>query len=157
MRTGECAGRMRDGRSVTMRDEKMVADLPENIRVMCFATHGDDHLDAQRIRYLLEPLRPEVYAFDYDRKIASALGLLKAVLERRPNLIVMEGTGVAGGVTLIALNAVLGVPFVLSSGDAVVSDGTVRVSSSSRNSAAFRGRGNFPHARDTARNRRSQS
>jgi len=97
----------------------MVVNLAQNRRVMCFATHGDDHLDAQRIRCLLEPLRPEAYAFDYDRKIASALGLLKAVLERRPSLIVMEGTGIAGGLTLIALDALLGVPFVVSSGDAI--------------------------------------
>ncbi len=88
-------------------------------RILCFATQGDDHLDAERIRYLLEPLRPDGYAFDHDRRIRSAAGLVREVFARRPSLIVMEGTGLAGGVTLLAINVALRVPFVVSSGDAV--------------------------------------
>ncbi len=88
-------------------------------RILCFATQGHDHLDADRLRYLLEPLRPESYAFDHDRKTRSAIGLAKAVLARRPSLVVMEGTGVAGGVTLLAIDLFLRVPFVVCSGDAV--------------------------------------
>jgi hypothetical protein len=94
-------------------------DGAANRVVMCFATHGDDHLDAQRIRGLLEPLEPEIYAFDYKRKLASALGLLGAARRHRPSLIVMEGTGIAGGLAVIAIDALLGIPFVVSSGDAV--------------------------------------
>jgi glycosyltransferase involved in cell wall biosynthesis len=101
-----------------MHDE-MVLDSTENKRIVCFATHGDDHLDAQRIRLLLEPLKPESYAFDYQRKLASAVGLLKLAVTRRPSLMVMEGTGIAGGFALLAIDAVLGVPFVVCSGDAV--------------------------------------
>jgi len=88
-------------------------------RILCFATQGHDHLDADRLHYLLEPLRPDSYAFDHDRRIRSAVGLAREVLARRPSLIVMEGTGLAGGVTLLALSVLLGVPFVVSSGDAV--------------------------------------
>ena len=38
---------------------------------------------------------------------------------QRPALIVMEGTGLAGGLTLIAIDVLLGIPFVVSSGDAI--------------------------------------
>jgi glycosyltransferase involved in cell wall biosynthesis len=95
------------------------APVHEIERIMCFATHGYDHLDAQRLHSLLESVGPETYAFDYDRKISSAVGLLKTVLARRPSLIVMEGTGIAGGVAVMAIDAVLGIPFVVCSGDAV--------------------------------------
>lgn len=88
-------------------------------RILCFATQGHEHIEGERIRDLLEPLQPEVYPFERSRKIRSAVGLVRAVLARRPALIVMEGTGTAGGITLIALEALLGVPFVVSSGDAV--------------------------------------
>lgn len=87
--------------------------------LLCFATQGENHLDAARLRYLLEPLAPSEFAFDHGRKIASALGLAKAVIARRPALVVMEGTGLAGGLTLIALRLLGRVRYVVSSGDAV--------------------------------------
>jgi glycosyltransferase involved in cell wall biosynthesis len=90
-----------------------------NRRILCFATQGHGHIEGERIRVLLEPLRPDDYAFDRSSKIGSAVGLVKAVRAQRPQLIVMEGTGTAGGLTLIAIDALLGVPFVVSSGDAV--------------------------------------
>jgi glycosyltransferase involved in cell wall biosynthesis len=86
---------------------------------MCFATHGAGHLDEQRLHHLLEPLQPETFAFDYGRKVASALRLLDALRRRRPPLVVMEGTGIFGGAAVLVANAVFGVPFVISSGDAV--------------------------------------
>jgi Glycosyl transferases group 1 len=97
----------------------MDAEGSHTQKILCFATQGEGHLDAVRLHYLLEPLDPERYAFDHDRKLASALGLAKAVLKGRPALVVMEGTGVAGGVTLLLLTVLRGVPFVVSSGDAV--------------------------------------
>jgi len=89
------------------------------MRIMCFATKGDTYLEGERIRRLLKPLSPEAYSFDHGRKFRSAVGLVRTVLARRPNLIVMEGTGLAGGATLLMIDAVLGIPFVVSSGDAV--------------------------------------
>jgi Glycosyl transferases group 1 len=86
---------------------------------MCFATHGDEHLDADRIRRLLEPVQAQTYPFLYGRKLGSAIGLLKAARRQRPRLIVMEGTGIAGGLAVIAIDALLGIPFVVCSGDAV--------------------------------------
>jgi hypothetical protein len=92
---------------------------PQSTQILCFATQGDDHLDAERLRYLLAPLRPESYAFDHARKVRSAIGLARAVRARRPSLIVMEGTGLAGGVTLLAISILWRIPFVVGSGDAV--------------------------------------
>jgi hypothetical protein len=88
-------------------------------RILCFATQGEAHLDFERLRYLLEPLGAEPYAFDHDNKLRSAVGLFKAVRARRPRLVVMEGTGMAGGIVLLAIDAFMGIPFVVSSGDAV--------------------------------------
>lgn len=94
-------------------------DLGEDSQILCFATQGHGHIEDERIYGLLEALRPQVYEFDRSAKLRSALGLFRAARQRRPKLIVMEGTGTAGGLTLIAIDALLGVPYVVSSGDAV--------------------------------------
>jgi hypothetical protein len=88
-------------------------------RIMCFATKGHGDIEEERILSLLEPLGPALYAFDRARKLRSAIGLVRAVLAQRPRLVVMEGTGTAGGLPLIALDALFGIPFVFCSGDAV--------------------------------------
>jgi glycosyltransferase involved in cell wall biosynthesis len=90
-----------------------------NEGILCFATQGQEHIEGERIRALLEPLSPSSFPFDRAAKLRSAVNLLRAVRAQRPRLIVMEGTGTAGGLTLLAINALLGVPFVVSSGDAV--------------------------------------
>jgi glycosyltransferase involved in cell wall biosynthesis len=87
--------------------------------ILCFTTQGHDHVTDQRIRLLLESLQPEVFPFDHGHRLRSAIGLLRAALARRPQLIVMEGTGVAGGIALLLIDAVLRIPFVFCSGDAV--------------------------------------
>ncbi len=91
----------------------------DNRRILWFATQGADSLDAERMRELLAHRRAEMYAFDRTHKVRSALGLVSAVRKSRPRLIVMEGTGLAGGLALLAIDGLLGVPFVVSSGDAV--------------------------------------
>ncbi len=88
-------------------------------RIMCFATQGHGHIEEERILGLLKPLQPVVYEFDRSHKLRSAIGLARAARRQRPRLVVMEGTGAAGGLTLIALDALWGVPFVVCSGDAV--------------------------------------
>jgi hypothetical protein len=87
--------------------------------IMCLATQGHGHLDEQRIMALLAPLSPELYPFQRAHKLRSGLGLFRAARAARPQLIVMEGTGIAGGIALIAIRALLGIPYVISSGDAV--------------------------------------
>src|SRR5437762_2099155 len=88
-------------------------------RILCLATHGHEHLDAVRLSYQLAPLRPDVFPFDHDRKLRSALALANTLRSQRPSLVVMEGTGLAGGIPVLAFNRLLGIPFVVCSGDAV--------------------------------------
>jgi hypothetical protein len=87
--------------------------------ILCFATQGHGHLDEVRIVELLAELDTEVFAFQHDHKARSALRLLRTARAERPPLIVMEGTGIAGGVAVMAAGAMFGVPYVVSSGDAV--------------------------------------
>lgn len=88
-------------------------------RVLCFATQGHEHIECERIGALIAPLAPDSFAFDRAHKVRSAIGLVKTVRAQRPALIVMEGTGTAGGLTLIAIDLLLGIPYVVSSGDAI--------------------------------------
>ncbi len=88
-------------------------------RIICFATQGDDHIEGERIRVMLEPLAPQEFPFARAHKVRSGLGLLRLLLRERPDLVVMEGTGTAGGLALLAARSLRGVPYVVSSGDAV--------------------------------------
>jgi Glycosyl transferases group 1 len=90
-----------------------------NLRVAYLATQGDGSGDEARIAGLLAPLRPTHLRFDRSRKARSCVSALGAILRERPDVVVMEGTGVAGGATLVTARVLLGVPFVFSSGDAV--------------------------------------
>lgn len=88
-------------------------------RIACFATQGSGHGDERRIAALLEPLAPELLPFDRAAKGPSARRLLARLIRHRPDLVVMEGTGLAGGLAVIAARRLAGVPYVVSSGDAV--------------------------------------
>jgi glycosyltransferase involved in cell wall biosynthesis len=96
-----------------------VQNSDESVRVLCFATQGAGHIEDERLQGLLEAFRPRVFDFDRSAKLRSALELFRIARQQPPDLIVMEGTGTAGGLTLIAIDALLGVPYVVSSGDAV--------------------------------------
>jgi hypothetical protein len=87
--------------------------------VVCFATQGHGHIEGHRIRGLLEPLAPQAFSFERNQKLRSALGLLRLGWRERPDLFVMEGTGMAGGIPLMAMSTLLGIPYVVSAGDAV--------------------------------------
>lgn len=87
--------------------------------ILCFSSLGHDHITGQRIRELLGPLAPAVYPFDRRRRLRSAVGLFGAVRRGRPRMVVMEGTGVAPGLALLTIDALLGVPYIVCSGDAV--------------------------------------
>lgn len=95
------------------------ADTGPRGPIVCFATQGQGHIEGQRIRQLLVDVHPEDYPFDHAHKLRSAIGLLRLAATRRPRLFVMEGTGTGGGIPLLLASALLRVPYVLSSGDAV--------------------------------------
>ena len=87
--------------------------------VVCFATQGTGHHEESRIVELLADLKPTVLPFDRSTKPTTAKGLLREIRRVRPALVVMEGTGVAGGAAVMAARLMQGTPYVVSSGDAV--------------------------------------
>ncbi len=98
----------------------MKAERSSGYRIICFATQGEGHIEGERIRVMLDALAPEEYRFQREHKLRSALGLLRLLLRGpRPDLVVMEGTGTAGGLPLLLARALRGIPYVVSSGDAV--------------------------------------
>lgn len=92
---------------------------PTPLRVAYLATQGDGSRDEERIAELLAPLSPVRLSFDRSRKPRSCLAVMRGILRERPDVVVIEGTGTAGGAAVIAARLLRGVPFVVSSGDAV--------------------------------------
>ena len=90
-----------------------------NLRVAYLATQGEGSGDEARISELLAPLNPTRLRFDRSRRARSGVAALTGILRNRPDVVVMEGTGVAGGAAVLAARLLRGVPYVVSSGDAV--------------------------------------
>src|SRR5688500_817216 len=87
--------------------------------VLVFATQGSGHGDEARILDLVARLDSDHFAFKRSAKMRSSWRLLKTIAFKRPPLIVMEGTGVGGGIAVLLGRLLFKVPFVFSSGDAV--------------------------------------
>ena len=101
-----------------MADSQNV-EVNEPPRIACFATQGSRSLDEARIVALLTDLSPEALPFDYGGKKRAGVDIFQALARTRPDLVVMEGTGIAGGGAVMAARRRLGIPYVVSSGDAV--------------------------------------
>ena len=84
-----------------------------------FATKGAGSNDESRILELLGDHEIECYPFDRARKAANVAAIVRRARARRVPLIVMEGTGLAGGLAVLLARGLFGIPFVVSSGDAV--------------------------------------
>src|SRR4051812_46304822 len=87
--------------------------------VLVFATQGVGHGEETRIIELVGGLKPEVFPFERRSKLCMFFRLLRTICGRRPDLVVMEGSGSAGGAALMLGRLLAGVPYVVSSGDAV--------------------------------------
>jgi hypothetical protein len=88
-------------------------------RVLLFATQGAGGSEETRIRDLLQGQFSEIFPFDRSHKVRSFWRLLRLICSHRPALVVMEGTGLAGGLALLLGRLLAGVHYVVSSGDAV--------------------------------------
>ena len=64
------------------------------LNVAYFATQGDGSGDEARITALLAPLCARRLEFDRTQKARSGVTLLKQLLRERPDVVVMEGTGI---------------------------------------------------------------
>jgi hypothetical protein len=87
--------------------------------ILAVATQGSGGDDEARLRALLSGLPAEFFPFDRGSKRKSARDLLRTIRRERPDLVVMEGTGIGGGIAVLLGRMLAGVPFVVSSGDAV--------------------------------------
>jgi glycosyltransferase involved in cell wall biosynthesis len=87
--------------------------------VSYFATQGSGSRDEQRIADLLQALDARPVPFDRSARARSCLDVIRALRKRSPDLVVMEGMGVAGGIAVLVSRWLLGVPYVVSSGDAI--------------------------------------
>ena len=85
-----------------------------------FATKGSGTNEAARMEALLAefPARQE-WPFDKGAKRKSFWQLLRRLRHERPTLIVMEGTGLGGGMICLLGRWVWAVPYIFSSGDAI--------------------------------------
>ena len=103
------------------RPSKTQGALPRTSHpsILAFATQGAGGDDEARLLTLLDNFDPIVFAFDRKGKWWSFRALVKALLKCRPHLVVMEGTGIAGGLAILLARLVAGIPYVVSSGDAV--------------------------------------
>jgi hypothetical protein len=88
-------------------------------RVAGFATQGTASNDEQRLTRLLSEVEgAEVWPLERRGRLTTALRLAGRIARERPDLVVMEGTGILGGAVLLAAR-LLGTRYVVSSGDAV--------------------------------------
>lgn len=89
-------------------------------KILAFDTEGNPPGNFEdRIRTLLREFDLEYFPFNPKNKLSSAFLLFQRIGFLRPNLVVMEGTGSAGGFAIILARWIYGVPYVFSSGDAV--------------------------------------
>ena len=89
---------------------------------MAFATQGTAGDDESRLRVLLSSFGAQFIPFHrrtFSEKLKSFLRVLRQTSSESPDLIVMEGTGFAGGLAVLILRFFRGIPYLVSSGDAV--------------------------------------
>ncbi len=85
-----------------------------------FATKGSGTNDAMRMEALLSGVTEKrEWPFDKKAKYRSFLHLVRLMRHERPKLLVMEGTGIAGGLLCMLGRVIWKVPYMFSSGDAV--------------------------------------
>jgi glycosyltransferase involved in cell wall biosynthesis len=101
--------------------EKALAEknAPSEPRILAFATQGAGGDDEARLKDLLSCVPAQFYPFDRNRKLQNFWRIIRRMRRDRPSLVVMEGTGIAGGAALIIGSWLTGIPYVVSSGDAV--------------------------------------
>src|SRR5437762_5815214 len=88
-------------------------------RIIAFATKGAGSNEEARLLELLRTYSPECFPFDRASKLRSFRQLLRRIATVKPDLLVMEGTGIGGGMACILGRMIHGSRYVFSSGDAV--------------------------------------
>lgn len=90
-----------------------------DLHLLACATQGNGGDDESRLRELVSGFQFTLANFSKRDRRSAAKELLKQLRSRRYDLLVLEGTGFAGGIAAILGRKLWGVPYVFSSGDAV--------------------------------------
>jgi hypothetical protein len=98
-------------------DERIVTKL--KIRVLGIATQGAGSTDEARLRTMIAEFDAEIMPFDRASKLGMLRAIARKIRSREYDLVVLEGTGIAGGLAVIAGRVTAGVPYIVSTGDAV--------------------------------------
>jgi glycosyltransferase involved in cell wall biosynthesis len=96
--------------------------LPDQVptpSLLGFATQGSGEGEEARLRELTRDLPIQLIRFDRSARFSTFLRVFKAIRENRPRMVIMEGSGVAGGFALLLGRLLFRVPYVVSSGDAI--------------------------------------
>jgi hypothetical protein len=88
-------------------------------KILVFATKGSGSNEEKRIIQLLRNFEPYIVAFEPKHKLQSCIDILRQAKDIKPSLIVMEGTGIFGGLACLWLRIFKGIPYIFSSGDAI--------------------------------------
>lgn len=89
-------------------------------RIVAFATQGTNSRDERRLRELLEGFDVSFAPVWRGRgRLRTAARLIREISHRRPDLVVMEGTGIGGGIAVLASHCLSRAPYVVGTGDAV--------------------------------------
>tara|TARA_R110002049_G_scaffold266534_1_gene442784 strand:- start:449 stop:1513 length:1065 start_codon:yes stop_codon:yes gene_type:complete len=90
-----------------------------NTKILAFATQGAGGNDETRLKDLLSGFTVKLFAFKKSNKLKMFFEILKLQKTRDYDLFVMEGTGLAGGLSLIVGYWLYGTKYCFSSGDAI--------------------------------------
>ncbi len=88
-------------------------------KVLIVSTLGHGSNDERRIFELCSGFSIDVFPFERKHKWRSLSKLFRLIRAERPSLVVLEGTGIAGGIPLILAKLLFGQRYLFSSGDAV--------------------------------------
>ncbi|RXZ81482.1 glycosyltransferase [Paenibacillaceae bacterium] len=88
-------------------------------KIVGFATQGHGGDDERRLKALLSGLSVQYYPFEKRKKHRNLWAIMRYLKSERPELVVMEGTGVFGGLALILSSYLVKTRYVISSGDSV--------------------------------------
>lgn len=89
------------------------------MRLLVCATQGSGGDDEARIKELVRGFDFKLAGFSKRSKLKSFKGLISALRSRTFDLFVLEGSGIFGGFAAILGRWIWGVPYIVSSGDAI--------------------------------------
>jgi hypothetical protein len=98
---------------------QLAATSTTNLRLLACATQGNGGDDEARLRELVSGFHSTLAEFSKGEKRGGAKKLLAQLKSRQFDLLVLEGTGIAGGMAAILGRRLYGMPYIVSSGDAV--------------------------------------